>query len=186
MKLIACLGNPGPSYQNTRHNAGFLVADALGARHGIDLGRRRLRAIYGRGSIKGTDTIIAKPQTYMNDSGDSVRRIAQFFKIEHADLIVVYDDIALDLGIIRLRRGGSDAGHKGIRSIVSHLGTSEIQRVRLGIGLPPAGISARDWVLSDFRPTERKTVEDMVERACEALECWVSEGIERAMNIYNG
>ncbi len=186
MHAIVCLGNPGPEYSRTRHNVGFLVADYLAQRHGIDLARRRLRAVFGRGTIQGHDVLVVKPQTFMNDSGDAARRIVQFFQVEQADFVTVYDDIALELGVLRLRRGGSDGGHKGVRSLAAHLGTNELARVRLGIGAPPEGIGARDWVLSAFKPAERDKVEDMVARAAEAVECWLTEGIETAMGRYNG
>ena len=185
MHAIVCLGNPGPEYAHSRHNVGFLVADYLAARHGIELRRRRLRSLFGRGVIADRDVLLIKPQTFMNDSGDAARRIVHFFKIAQEDFIVVYDDIALDMGVLRLRRGGSDAGHKGIRSIAAHLGTTDIARVRIGIGQPPEGVGARDWVLSDFKSGEREDLEEMTARAAEAVECWVAEGIEAAMNEFN-
>jgi len=186
MRAIICLGNPGPEYERTRHNVGFLVADYLSARHGIALTRRRLRSVFGRGRIDDTDVLVVKPQTFMNDSGDAVRRIVQFFKIQQQDLIVAYDDIALELGVLRARPGGSDAGHKGIRSVAQQLGTTDIQRLRLGVGQPPAQTDARAWVLSDFRAAERETVQEMVSVAAEALACWVADGMGATMNRYNG
>lgn len=185
MHAIVCLGNPGAEYENTRHNVGFRVADQLAAGHGIDLRRRRLRSVFGRGVIAGRDVLVVKPQTFMNDSGDAARRVVQFFRIAQPDFLVVYDDIALDLGVIRMRRGGSDAGHKGMRSIAANLGTLEIARLRLGIGGPPEGMTARDWVLSDFKPGERERAEDMVARAAEAVEVFLGEGLEAAMNRFN-
>lgn len=185
MHAIVCLGNPGAQYADTRHNVGFRVADQLAAQHGIDLRRRRLRSVFGRGTIAGRDVLVVKPQTFMNDSGDAARRVVQFFKIAQSDFLVVYDDIALDLGAIRLRPGGSDAGHKGMRSIAAHLGTLDIVRLRLGIGAPPEGMTARDWVLSDFKAAEREQVEDMVARAAEAVEVFLGEGLEAAMNRFN-
>ncbi len=186
MHAICCLGNPGPQYAQTRHNVGFLVADLLAARHRIDLRRNRFRAVFGRGKIDARDVIVFKPQTFMNDSGDAAWRIAQFFKIPRENFIVVYDDMALELGTIRLRPGGSDAGHRGLRSVAETLHTSDIARLRLGISSPPAGVDARAWVLSPFRPVERERVQDMVARGAEALEWWLAEGIESAMNEFNG
>ncbi len=162
------------------------MADLLGQRHGVSLTRRRLRSIFGRGDVAGLDTLIVKPQTFMNDSGDAARRLVQFFKIEQANFLVIYDDMALDLGVLRVRRGGSDAGHKGIRSVARLMGTTEIQRLRLGVGQPPAGVSPRDWVLSEFKATERAKVEDMVQRAADAAECWLTDGMDAAMNRFNG
>lgn len=186
MHAIFCLGNPGPEYARTRHNIGFRVADYLAQRHGIPLQRNRFRSVFGRGLIAGTDALIVKPQTFMNDSGDAVRRIVHFYKLQQPDVLVVYDDIALELGVLRVRRGGSDAGHKGMRSVAAHLGTQEIARLRLGIGAPPPGMDARDWVLSEFKPAEQERVEDLVHRAAEAVEVWLSRGLEAAMNAYNG
>jgi len=186
MYAICCLGNPGPQYANTRHNVGFLVADYLAARHRIELRRNRFRATYGRGQIGGREVVILKPQTFMNDSGDAAWRVVQFYKIQQTDFIAVYDEMALDIGVIRLRRGGSDAGHRGMRSIADLLHTTDIARVRLGIGAAPAGWNARDWVLSPFKPVEREKVEDMVARAAEAVEWWLAEGIEAAMGKFNG
>lgn len=186
MHAVVCLGNPGLEYARTRHNVGFFVADHLAARHGLELSRRRMRAVFGRGKVAGQDTLIIKPQTFMNDSGDAARRIVQFFNVSQQDFIVVYDDIALELGTLRIRRSGSDAGHKGLRSIIAHLGTPDIARLRMGVGQAPEGMNPRDWVLSDFKPGERETVEDMVARAAEAVECWIAEGLETAMNRYNG
>ena len=185
MRAVLCLGNPGPEYAHTRHNAGYLVAEYLAAKRDIQLRRRRLRSLFGRGKIGEHDTLIVQPQTFMNDSGDAARRVVQFFKIQQPDLIVVYDDIALDLGVIRLRRDGSDGGHKGIRSIAQHLGTTEIARLRMGVGQSPERMSSRDWVLSDFRASERSAVEEMVATSAAAVECWLDEGIDAAMNKFN-
>ena len=186
MRAIFCLGNPGREYADTRHNVGFLVADALAARHGIDMRRNRLRAQFGRGIIADEDALLVKPQTFMNDSGDAVHRIAHFFKLRQPDVLVVYDDHALDLGQIRARPGGSDAGHRGMRSVAARMGTHDIARLRLGIGPLPPGRESRDFVLGNFRPAERETVEDMVSRAAEAVEYWARDGIEATMNRFNG
>lgn len=186
MHAIVCLGNPGFEYARTRHNVGFMVADYLALRHKISLGRSRMRALYGRGTIAGKDVLLVKPQTFMNDSGDAAQRIVHFFKIPRSNFLAVYDDIALELGALRLRPGGSDAGHKGMRSLATHLGTQDIARLRLGVGAPPSGVDARNWVLSDFRPAEREKVEDMIARAAEAVEGWLQEGLEAAMNRFNG
>ena len=186
MRAIICLGNPGPEYHATRHNVGFLVADYLAARHDVDLRRRRLRSIFGRGKIAGQDVLLVKPQTFMNDSGDAARRMVQFFKIDQPDVLVVYDDMALDVGVLRVRRGGSDAGHKGMRSVAAHLGTRDIARLRLGVGGPPEGISGRDWVLSAFKPSEREPALDMDARAARAVAMWTAEGLDAVMNEFNG
>jgi len=186
MHAIICLGNPGHEYADTRHNVGFRVADYLATRHRIDLRRHRLRATFGRGQIADHDALLVKPQTFMNDSGDAARRIIQFFKIQQPDVIAVYDDIALELGVLRARRGGSDGGHKGMRSVAQYLGTPDVARLRLGIGAPPPGGEARDYVLSSFKPGEFEKVDDMIARAAEAVEYWLQHGIEAAMNRFNG
>jgi PTH1 family peptidyl-tRNA hydrolase len=158
----------------------------LSARHGIPLGRNRLRAIFGRGKIAGHEALLIKPQTFMNESGDAARRVCAFFNVTVEDTIVVYDEMALEPGMVRVRPGGSDAGHKGMRSIAAHLGTREIARVRLGVGGPPPGADARDWVLSEFKPWEREKVEDMIFRAAEAVGSLLTDGMERTMNRFNG
>jgi peptidyl-tRNA hydrolase, PTH1 family len=186
MHAIVCLGNPGAEYAKTRHSVGFMVADQLAAANRIELGRSRMRAVFGRGQIAGQDCLVIKPQTFMNDSGDAARRVVHFYRIPQEQFVVVYDDMALELGVLRVRRDGSDAGHKGLRSIIAHMGTSEIARVRLGVGAAPAGMDARDWVLSDFKPGERDKVQDMVGRAAEAVECWLAHGLDTTMNRYNG
>lgn len=152
----------------------------------MDLRRTRLRAVFGRGRIGDREVLLAKPQTFMNVSGDAARRLVQFYKITQSDFLVAYDDFALDLGVVRLRREGSDAGHNGMRSIIQYLGTPEICRLRLGTGpVPPGMVELAPWVLSPFKPAERETVEDMIARAAEAVEHWLAQGMEAAMNWYN-
>lgn len=186
MKCIVGLGNPGAQYEDSRHNIGFRVIDLLAQRHGIALSRKRLRALHGRGEIAGEAVLLAKPITFMNDSGDAMRRLAAFYQVTSAgDLLVVYDDISLDLGVIRVRRGGSDGGHRGIRSILAHCHTQEIPRVRIGIGPPRPGVDTIDYVLSSFKASERKLVEETVERAADAVEFCLRNGIEAAMNAFN-
>jgi peptidyl-tRNA hydrolase, PTH1 family len=186
MHAVICLGNPGSEYAATRHNVGFRVADYLSTRYSLPLGRNRLRATFGRGQIAGHDALLIKPQTFMNDSGDAARRVCAFFNVPAEDVIAVYDEMALELGVVRVRPGGSDAGHKGMRSLAAHLGTREIARVRLGVGGPPPGADARDWVLSEFKPWEREKVEEMVARAAEAVASLLTDGMERTMSRFNG
>lgn len=184
MHVLVGLGNPGAQYAETRHNVGFLVIDRLAERHQVTVSRQRHRALFGRGRILGEDCLLVKPQTFMNDSGDAVRRLLMFYRVPPADVLLVCDDLNLDLGVMRLRRGGSDGGHKGVRSVIDYLDTDQIARLRLGIGRP-AGPNAIDYVLSPFARSEREQVQEMRDRAVEAVECVLRDGLETAMNRYN-
>jgi PTH1 family peptidyl-tRNA hydrolase len=185
MRLIVGLGNPGREYEGSRHNLGFEVVDLLAQRNDIRVCHRLHRALYGRGRVAGTDCLVAKPQTFMNASGEAVARLLFYYRIPLADLIVVCDDLALDLGRLRLRRRGSAGGHKGLASIISHLHSPDFPRLRLGIGAPPPGWDGVDWVLSRFAPQERPLADEAVANAAEAVEFLLREGIEAAMNRYN-
>ena len=185
MHCIVGLGNPGAEYEKTRHNVGFRVVDILAGAHSVALGRSRFRAVFGRGEIAHQPVVLAKPQTFMNDSGDAVRRVCVFYKIARENLLIVLDDMDLELGQIRLRPSGSDGGHKGLRSIIQYARTDEIVRLRLGVGRPAPGQEAMDYVLGDFRPHERDKAEDMIQRAAEAVEYALNYGTEAAMNRYN-
>jgi PTH1 family peptidyl-tRNA hydrolase len=185
MRCIVGLGNPGSEYAATRHNVGFRVIEALAARHGIDVTKRRLRALLGRGRIGEVELILAKPQTFMNDSGIAVRRLLEYYHLEPQHLLVVCDDINLDLGQLRLRRSGSPGGQKGLRSIGQHLGGTDFVRLRIGIGRLEPGRDAKAFVLSPFRASEREATEDAISRATDAVECAVREGLEFAMGRYN-
>lgn len=180
------IGNPGPEYAETKHNIGWAIIDVLAERHDIPLNRRRLRSVYGRGRIDGADTVLAKPLTYVNNSGDAALRLASFFRIRPEWFIVVLDDMNLEPGTLRLRRQGSDGGHRGLRSVMAALGTIEIPRLRVGIGPPPPGTSAVDWVLSPFAEDVLPTMKQACERAADCIEVALAEGLEEAMNRYNG
>ncbi len=185
MYCIVGLGNPGEEYAATRHNVGFLVIDQLAARHQINLGRKRHRALYGRGKIAGQDCLLVKPQTFMNDSGDAVLRLQLFYQLQPADMLIIYDDIALELGVLRLRRSGSAGGHKGMLSVIQYLETEQIPRLRLGIGPLPEGQTALQYVLSPFSEEELPRAQAMIAQAAEAVEAVLREGLEAAMNRYN-
>ncbi|MBU0611047.1 MAG: aminoacyl-tRNA hydrolase [Armatimonadetes bacterium] len=185
MHCLVGLGNPGAQYAETRHNVGFLVIDRLAARHQIGVTRGRHRALYGRGKIDGEDCLLVKPQTFMNDSGDAVLRVLLYYRLQPEDVLLIYDDIALDLAVMRLRRGGSDGGHKGVRSVIHYLDTNQIARLRLGVGVPPAGVSAVNYVLSPFARSEQERAREMVEFGADAVEVCVREGLEVAMNRFN-
>lgn len=186
MFCLVGLGNPGSEYAETRHNVGFRAIDLLATKHNVPVTRHRHRALFGRGTVAGEDCLLVKPQTFMNDSGDAVLRLLLYYHIAPTDVILVYDELALDLGVIRIRRNGSDAGHKGVRSVIHYLKTPEITRVRMGIGKPHEGGNAVNYVLSKFAKSEAEKVEDMVFRAAQAVETCLKDGPEVAMNRYNG
>jgi len=185
VKLIVGLGNPGPRYANNRHNVGFQCLDRLAQAHGLAFQRRENKALLARGQIAGVEVILAKPQTYVNLSGQAVERLARSYQVPLEDILVIYDDMDLPLGRIRLRPGGGAGGHKGVRSIIEHLGSRDFPRLRVGIGRPPGRMDPVDYVLGDFTPEERPVIEEVYERAIAAVECWLREGIVAAMNRYN-
>ncbi|MBM3499047.1 MAG: aminoacyl-tRNA hydrolase [Armatimonadetes bacterium] len=185
MRCLVGLGNPGSAYAATRHNVGFQVVDALAARHGIDVAKRRHQALLGRGRIGEVEVLLVKPQTFMNDSGLAVRRVLEYYRLEPCHLLVVCDDINLDLGQLRLRRAGSPGGQKGLRSIGQHLGRTDFVRLRIGVGRLETGRDATGFVLSPFRASEREAADDALQQAADAVECALREGLEAAMGRYN-
>lgn len=187
MYLIVGLGNPGREYINTRHNIGFDVIDALCAQEGIRLQEHKHRAVVGRGIVEGEKCVFAKPQTFMNLSGESVRELADYYKIDPASgLIVVSDDINLPLGQLRVRKQGSAGGHNGLKNIIERLGSDAFLRVRMGVGEKPESYDLVDYVLGRFTPQERETMDEAAERAADAIRMIVSEGPDKAMNQFNG
>lgn len=182
--LIVGLGNPGPKYAGNRHNAGFQCLERFAEKHGLHFSFHRFRASLAEGGILGKPTLLARPLTYMNDSGQAVRPLVRHYEVTLSNLLIVYDDMDLPLGKLRLRARGSSGGHRGLESIVSFLGTNGIPRLRLGIGRPPYGDPV-DYVLDDWRTDEQPLMEAAYERALEAIECYVSKGIVAAMNAYN-
>ncbi|MGH7872369.1 MAG: aminoacyl-tRNA hydrolase [Candidatus Binatia bacterium] len=185
MKLIVGLGNPGKQYERTRHNVGFSVVDRLAHRNGLILNQRRDEALIAEWSVDGQRVVLAKPQTFMNRSGTAVRDLLDEYHGSPDDLIVVYDDLDLPLGRIRLRGQGSAGGHRGILSILEHLAGAAFFRVRVGIGRPPEGADAADFVLSPFDDQESGDAERAVEHAAEAVESLLKDGPRRAMELYN-
>lgn len=185
MILIAGLGNPGKEYENTRHNAGFLVLDTLAQKLGTDLSERKHRALCGKAVIGGQKVILLKPQTYMNSSGESIRAAADYYKVPPEDILVVYDDISLAPGQLRIRAKGSAGGHNGIKSIIAHLGTQEFPRVKVGIGEKPPRMDLADYVLGHFSSGEKKIMEEAAKEAADAICEIVNVGIEQAMNDHN-
>jgi peptidyl-tRNA hydrolase, PTH1 family len=184
--LIVGLGNPGPRFVGTRHNAGFMALDELSRRRGIRFSGKQANAEIGRGNIAGSAAILAKPLTYMNNSGRAVGALARYYKVPLERLLVVYDDIALPLGTIRSRAKGSAGGHNGVTSVIQHLGTQNFPRVRIGVDRPVnADYSQVNWVLNRFTRDEAKVMAETLPLAAEAIEAVLQNGIERAMNAYN-
>ena len=185
MYLIAGLGNPSRTYEGTRHNIGFTMIDAIGNKFGIDVTTKKHKALVGRGIIDGMRVILAKPQTYMNLSGESIREIADFYKIEPENIIMIYDDISLDVGQLRIRKKGSAGGHNGIKNIIAHLGTQEFPRIKVGIGNKPEGWDLADYVLSKYSKAEQEALEEASEGVIGAVKLMLMDDIEAAMNKYN-
>lgn len=187
MYVIAGLGNPGRKYEKTRHNVGFDTIDILAAMYRIDVSVEKFKALVGSGVIEGQKVLLVKPQTFMNLSGDSLRLICDFYKIDvEEELIVIYDDISLAPGQLRIRKKGSAGGHNGIKSIISQLGTQVFKRVKVGVGEKPAGFDLADYVLSHFSREERIEMETAFDRAAKAAAALVTQEPEQVMNEYNG
>jgi PTH1 family peptidyl-tRNA hydrolase len=186
MYIIVGLGNPGKEYQNTRHNIGYDVIDQLAEKENITVLEKKHKAIIGKGYVAGQKCILAKPVTYMNLSGESVRELIDYYKVdETAELIVVSDDISLDVGQLRVRKKGSAGGHNGLKSIISHLGHDNFMRVKMGVGAKPAGWDLADYVLGHFSDEERRSVDEAAEKAVEAIRMMVIGEADGAMNRYN-
>jgi PTH1 family peptidyl-tRNA hydrolase len=184
--LIVGLGNPGSEYAAHRHNVGFWVVDALARAHGLAFSRRRgMVSLVAEGSIGDAQVVLAKPQTFMNLSGKAVGRLSQSYQIAPALLLVVFDDLDLPLGRLRLRPEGGAGGHKGMRSIIERLGTQAFPRLRVGIDRPPGKMDPAEYVLQPFSTQELAVARDAVETAVSAVECWLTAGIEAAMGRYN-
>jgi PTH1 family peptidyl-tRNA hydrolase len=188
-KMIIGLGNPGARYARNRHNIGFQCVDTLARRHQLDIGRVQQRALVGDGWIARqtarVKVILVKPMTYMNASGEAVGPLARYYQIDPADLIVIHDDLDLEAGKVRLRREGSSGGQNGIKSMIQHLGTPEFSRIKIGIGRPPGRMDPAAYVLQDFSTADEELFGPLRDTVCDALECWLFEGIEAAMNRYN-
>ena len=186
MYLIAGLGNPTREYEKTRHNVGFDTIDVLADKINTDVAERKFKGLYGKGMLGGEKVILLKPQTFMNLSGESVRAAADFYKIPPDHIIVIYDDISLDVGHLRIRTKGSAGGHNGIKNIIAHLGTQEFPRIKIGVGGKPPRMDLADYVLSRFPAEERKIMETAFRDAAEAAGVLIAEGPDAAMNRFNG
>lgn len=184
--LIVGLGNPGKKYELTRHNAGFLFTDLLADKLGFRINKIQFKAITGTAEIAGRKCIVMKPQTFMNNSGEAVKQAAAFYKIPPENIIVVFDDISLPCGKLRIRRKGSDGGHNGIKSIIYLLNSDKFPRIKMGVGEKPhPDYDLADWVLSSFKKDELTALHDAAEKACEAVELMVGGNIDRAMSSFN-
>lgn len=184
--LIAGLGNPGREYENTRHNAGFVATDVLIDKFNIRLSKSKFDAIYGDGIIGGARVLVAKPQTYMNLSGQAVQKLSAFYKIPHNKIIVMHDDVSLDVGKIRIRRKGSAGGQKGLANILQLLGSEEIPRIKIGVGAKPhPDYDMKDWVLGKIPDEQKADFKTACENAARAVEEIILRGIDSAMNKYS-
>jgi PTH1 family peptidyl-tRNA hydrolase len=183
--LIVGLGNPGPEYSGNRHNAGFFVVDLLAGRVGGKFKSHKSRADVLEGRLAGERVVLAKPRTYMNESGGPVAAARDFYKVPVERIVVVHDELDLPYGTLRLKAGGGDNGHNGLKSLRRSLGSGEFLRVRFGIGRPPGRMDAATFVLRDFSATERKELDFYVDRAADSVESLITDGLERAQNAYN-
>lgn len=186
MKLIIGLGNPGKPYEHTRHNIGFDVIDALSLKWGAPLNQSKFNGMYASVHRPEGKVILVKPLTYMNLSGECVRPLMDYFDIEVEDIVVIYDDLDLETGKLRLRQKGSAGGHNGIKSLIQHLGTQEFDRIRVGVSRPPAGMKVADYVLSKFSKDDQPVVEDAIKKSCDAVEAALVKPFLDVMNQFNG
>ncbi|MEH7457101.1 aminoacyl-tRNA hydrolase [Bacillus pseudomycoides] len=185
MKLIVGLGNPGREYELTRHNIGFMAIDELAKRWNISLNEQKFKGLFGAGFVNGEKVILLKPLTYMNLSGESIRPLMDYYKIDVEDFVVMYDDLDIPVGKLRLRMKGSAGGHNGVKSTITHLGTQEFQRIRMGIDRPKNGMKVVDYVLGRFTAEEMPDVNHSIENAADACEEWLKKPFLQIMNTFN-
>lgn len=184
--IVVGLGNPGNKYTYTRHNSGFLCLDMLSQKLNFRIDKLKFKSLICDTKINGHRCIVMKPQTFMNNSGEAIRECANFYKIKPENIIVIYDDISLDVGKLRIRRKGTDGGHNGIKSIIYHLNSDQFPRIKLGCGKKPhPDYDLIDWVISEFKKDELKALEPALENACKAIELLLDNQIDKAMNLYN-
>ena len=184
--LIVFLGNPGPRYQGTRHNAGFMAANAMEKAKGVRINRSRFKALTAECDMGRERVLLMKPQTFMNLSGEAVAQAVRFYKIAPEHVIVISDEMSLAVGRLRIRTKGSAGGHNGLKNIISHLGTEQFPRIRMGVGaVPHPDYDVKDWVLSVFRDKDAEDMADCARRAAEAAECYIVNGPDKAMNLFN-
>ena len=184
--IVVFLGNPGTKYSGTRHNAGFMACDALERELNVSVNKLRFKALTATVSIGGEKVLLMKPQTYMNLSGEAVIQAVKFYKVPADRVIVVSDEVALPIGKMRIRKSGSAGGHNGLKNIILHLGTEEFPRIRMGVGSAPhPDYDMADWVLGSFKGQDAADMEELAKRVSKAIQCYVTDGAERAMNLYN-
>ena len=184
--LIVFLGNPGPRYEMTRHNAGFMAADAMAKEKNVNINKARFKALTATCDIGGESVLLMKPQTFMNLSGDAVAQAARFYKIPPEHVIVVSDEISLPIGKLRIRTKGSAGGHNGLKDIIAKLGTDAFPRIRIGVDAPPhPDYDMADWVLSSFKNQDAEDMLAAAARAAQAAQCYITQGADRAMNRFN-
>ena len=184
MKVIVGLGNPGARYEWSRHNIGFQVVDRLAKNSHVLISTTRFKSLYGTGSIDSHEVVLAKPLTFMNRSGEAVRKVLFFFQRGMEDLIVIHDDLDLSFGRLRFKRRGGDGGHQGVRSIIESMGGNTFRRLKVGIGRPPKGVDPAEYVLTSYNETERAQLEKVISEAAESLRLMLLEGVEEAMNRF--
>lgn len=186
MYVIAGLGNPKKEYENTRHNIGFAVIDMLAEKHGIRVNEAKHKGLIGKGFINGEKVILVKPLTYMNLSGECIREVLDYYKVDAKEnLIVIHDDISLEPGVVRIRKKGSAGGHNGLKNIILHLGHDTFQRVKIGVGEKPEGYDLADYVLGHFSKQEKELMEQVKKQVCDAVEVMMKDGPDAAMNRFN-
>ena len=184
--IVVFLGNPGPKYRDTRHNAGFMAADAMEKKLGVSINKLRFKALTAQATLGGEKVLLLKPQTYMTLSGESVSPAAAFYKVPPEHIIVVSDEVSLPIGKLRIRKSGSAGGHNGLKNIIAMLGTDAFPRIRMGVGAPPhADYDMADCVLSSFKNQDADDMRSLAVRVCDAVECYIAEGPDRAMNKFN-
>lgn len=184
--LVVFLGNPGAKYNGTRHNAGFMAADAMAKELNVAINKLRFKALTATVTIGGEKVLLMKPQTYMNLSGEAVGQAAKFYKISPERIIVVSDEVAMPIGKLRIRKSGSAGGHNGLKDIIRQLGTQDFPRIRMGVGAAPhPDYDMADWVLSTFKNKDAEDMQDLAERVSKAVQCYITEGPDRAMNKFN-
>ena len=185
MYVIAGLGNPGREYEGTRHNVGFMTLDALADKYNIDVREKAFKGLIGKGVIEGNKVILVKPQTYMNLSGECIRQVMDYYKVDPSEFIVIYDDISLGVGQLRIRAKGSAGGHNGIKNIIAHLGGQVFPRIKVGVGEKPPKYDLADYVLGHFSKVEQELMSEGYDNAVKAVELIVSDQMSEAMNEYN-
>jgi len=185
LRLIVGLGNPGRKYENTRHNVGFRAIDYLAREIGTKVEKEKYKALLGEGLVRGEKVILVKPQTFMNLSGEAVAPLAAWYKVNPSEILVLYDDLALEVGKLRIRVKGSHGGHNGMRSLIAHLKTESIPRIRLGIGQAPPEWDVADYVLGSFSSLENKQIEESIIQTGKAVEMILTQGLEKAMSKFN-